>query len=101
MLIHFPETLRAEWFEKSADVGPIVRNGSKSHNGGPPGSVGKMLSINASSIVLWLSLLRRCHAVSIEITCKHVNLLTNHDGTDGEDELLSNTPFFGVDISRM
>ena len=30
MLIHFPETLGAKWFEKSADVGPIVRNGSRS-----------------------------------------------------------------------
>ena len=37
----------------------------------------------------------------IEITCNHVNLLTNHDGTDGEDELLGNTPFFGVDIAYM
>ena len=26
---------------------------------------------------------------SIEITSNHVNLLTNHDGTDGEDELFS------------
>ena len=93
MLIHIPETLRAGWFEKSADVGPIVRNGSKSHNGGRPGGVGKMLSINASSIVLWLSLLRRRHAVSIEITCKHVNFLRNYDGTKSEDELLGNTHF--------
>ena len=30
MFVHFPKTLRARWFEKSADVGPIVRNGSRS-----------------------------------------------------------------------
>ena len=31
---------------------------------------------------------------TIEITGNHVNLLTNHDGTDCEDELFGNTPFF-------
>ena len=30
MLIHFPGSLRARRFEKSTDVGPIVRNGSRS-----------------------------------------------------------------------
>ena len=25
--------------------------------------------------------------------------MTNHDSTDGEDELLGNTPFFGVDVA--
>ena len=36
---------------------------------------------------------------SIEITCNHVNLLTNHDSTDGEDELLGNASLFGVDVA--
>ena len=27
MLIHFPETLRAGWLEKSTDVCPVVRSG--------------------------------------------------------------------------
>ena len=30
MLIHLPRSLRARRFEKSTDVGPIVRNGSRS-----------------------------------------------------------------------
>ena len=30
MLIYFPETLRAWWFEKSTDVCPLVRDGSRS-----------------------------------------------------------------------
>ena len=30
---------------------------------------------------------------SIEITSNHVNLLTNHDGSDGKDELFGNTSF--------
>ena len=31
---------------------------------------------------------------SIETTCNHVNTLINHGGTDGEGELLGNTPLF-------
>ena len=30
MLVHFLKELRAKWFEKSTDVGPVVRNGSRS-----------------------------------------------------------------------
>ena len=30
MLMHFPKTVRTRWFEKSADVCQIVRNGSRS-----------------------------------------------------------------------
>ena len=36
----------------------------------------------------------------IEIACNHVNLLRNHDSTDGEDDLLGNTPFLGVDLAN-
>ena len=38
---------------------------------------------------------------SIEITCNHVNLVTQHNGTDCENELFRNTPFFCVDIVNM
>ena len=44
MFVHFPKTVRTQWFEKSADVGPIGRNGSRSHSGGVPGGVGKAQS---------------------------------------------------------
>ena len=37
----------------------------------------------------------------IEITCNHVNLLTNHDSTDGEDELLGDTFLLGVDVADL
>ena len=60
---------------------------------GDPGGAGKAQSEKASSIVLMLSLLLHRHAASIEINCNHVNLLTNHDSTDGEDELLGNALF--------
>ena len=66
MLIQLPKTLRAWWFEKSADVCPIVRNGSRSPQWWGPGGVGKILSINASSIVLRLSLPRYRRAVPLK-----------------------------------
>ena len=37
----------------------------------------------------------------IEITCNQVNMLTNHNGSDCEDQLFRNTPFLGVDIAHM
>ena len=37
----------------------------------------------------------------IEITCNEVNLLTNHNGSDCEDQLFHNTQFFVVDIANM
>ena len=69
------------------------------HNGVGPGGVGNAQSAKASSIVLMLSLLLHRHAGSIEITCNHVSLLTNHDSTDGEDELLGNTSLLGVYVA--
>ena len=71
------------------------------HSGVGPRGVGKILSINASSIVLRLSLPRYRHAVTIEITCNHVNLLRNHDSTDGEDELLGDAFLLGVDVADL
>ena len=38
---------------------------------------------------------------TIEITCNHVNLLRNHDSTDGEDELLGGAFLLGVDDADM
>ena len=39
MLIHFPESLRARRFEKSANVCPVVQNGSRSPQGCGAGDV--------------------------------------------------------------
>ena len=66
MLNHFPETLTARWFEKSADVGPIVRNGTRSPQWCGLGGEGKILSIKASSVVLRLSLPRYRHGVPLK-----------------------------------
>ena len=55
-LIHFSGSLKARRFEKSADVCPIVRNGARSPQG----------SVNPSSIVLKLSLLRHRHTVPLK-----------------------------------
>ena len=38
---------------------------------------------------------------AMEITCNHVSLTTNHDSTDGEDELLVEASLFGVDVASM
>ena len=38
---------------------------------------------------------------TIEITCNQVNFLRNHDGTDGEDELLGDALLLGVDVADM
>ena len=62
------------------------------HNGVGHGGVGNAQSAKASSTVLMLPLLLHRHAVSLKITCNQVNLLTNHGGTDCEDELFRNTP---------
>ena len=67
------------------------------HNGGRPGGVGNAVwkGFDNSTDVIPVAASPCC---SNEITCNHVNLLTNHDGTDGEDDLLDNTSYFGVDI---
>ena len=93
MLIHFPKTLRPRWFEKSADVCPTVRNGIQVPTVvGVPGGVGKILSINASSTVLRLSLLHTATQYH-SITCNQDNFLRNHDGMKSENELLGNAFF--------
>ena len=101
IVFHFPETLRARWFEKSADVCPIVRNGTRSQSGVGPGGVGKILSINAPSIVLRLSLPRYRHAVPLKSPATKSSSLRNHNGTKIEDELLGNAFLFGVNVADM
>ena len=38
---------------------------------------------------------------AIEITCNHVNMLRNHDGTNSENELLGDASLLGVDVADM
>ena len=64
------------------------------HNGVGPGGVG-----NAVCKVLNVVSVAASPCCSIEITCNQVNLLTNHDGSDSEDELFLQSPFWGVDIA--
>ena len=101
MFVHSPKALRTGWFEKSTDVCPVVRNGS----GYPQrcgarwrrqGTIRKGF-INSTEIVS-AATTPRC---SIEITCNHVNLLRNHNSTDGEDELLGDAFLLGVDVADM
>ena len=111
MLIHFPETLKAKWHEKSTNVCPVVRNGS----GSPQwcgarwrrqGTIRKGF-INSTEIVT-AATSPRC---SIAITFHQVNLLTNHDSTDcflrnqngtkSLDELLGDAFLLGVDVADM
>ena len=101
MLVHFPETLRAGWLEKSTDVCPVVRKGS----GSPQrwgarwrrqGTIRKGF-INSTEIVS-AATSPRC---SIEITCNQVNFLRNHNGTKSLDELLGDAFLLGVDVAEM
>ena len=97
-------------FQKRSDPG-VLRNPQTSaqlsgidpgyHNGVGPGGVGKAQSAKASSKgtdVVSIAAPPRC---PVDIACNQVNMLTKHDGTDCENELLRNTPFFGVDIVKM
>ena len=71
------------------------------HNGVGPGGVGNAQSAKASSIVLNVVSVAASPCCSIEITCNQVNLLTNHDGSDCEDEFFCNTPFWSVHVAYM
>ena len=67
MFTHFPDSLKTRWFEKTADVGPISRNGSQVPTMVEgPGGVGKILSQKASSIVLSLCPPRHRHAAPLK-----------------------------------
>ena len=101
MLMHFPKTLRAGWFEKSADVCPIVRNETRSPQWWgalwrKQGTVHKCF-VNSTEVVSATTSPRS----TIEITCNQVNFLRNHDGTKSEDELLGNAFLFGVNDADM
>ena len=63
------------------------------HNGVGPSGVGNAQSAKAPSIVLMLSLLLHRHAFPLKPPAT-MSMLTNHDGSDCEDEFFCNTPFF-------
>ena len=101
MLVQFPGSLRARRFEKSTDVGPIVRNGSRS-----PQRCGarwrrqdtvQKCFVNSTEVVF--AAVPLCS--TIEVTCNQANFLRNHDGTESEDELLGNAFLFGIDVANM
>ena len=100
MLIHFPGSLRAKRYEKSTDVGPIVRNGPKSPQWWRTGwrrqdTVQKCFVVN--SVVVFAAVPPRS---TIGVTCNQVNFLKNQDGTESEDELLGNAFLFGIDVAN-
>ena len=101
MLVHFPKTMRTRWFEKSANVCPIVRNGSRS----PPwrrarwsgqGTISKGF-VNSTEVVCAATTPRS----TIEIACNQVNFLRNHDGTKSDNELLGDAFLHGVDVADL
>ena len=101
MFVHSPKAFRTWWFEKSADVCPVVRNGS----GSPQrcgawwrrqGTIRK--GFITSTEIASAATAPRC---SIEITCKQVNFLRNHNGTKSLDELLGAAFLFGVNVADM
>ena len=101
MLVHFPKSIRTRWFEKSADVCPVVRNGSWSPQWcgarwRRQGTISKGF-VNSTDVVSAAASPRS----TIEITCNQVNLLRNHDGTNSEDEVLGDAFLLGVDVADM
>ena len=98
MLVHFPKTVRARQFEKSTDVAPIVRNGSRS----PQWWVAQRRRQDAvhkcffNSTEVVFAKMPPCG--TIEVTCNRVNFLKNQDGTESEDELLGNAFLFGINV---
>ena len=101
MFVHFPKTLRARWFEKSADVCPIVRNGTWSSQWCGARWRGQdtvqKCFVNGTEVVF--AAVPPCG--TIEVTCNQVNFLRNHDGSESEDELLGNAFPFGIDVADM
>ena len=71
------------------------------HSGVGPGGVSKAQSVKASSKVLNVVSAAASPRSTIEITSNHVNLLRNHDITDGEDELLGDAFLLGVNVVDM
>ena len=101
MLLHFPKTVRTRWFEKSADVCPIVQNGSRSPQWcgarwRMQGTVRKCF-VNSTEVVF--AAIPPCS--TIEITCNQVNFLRNHNGTKSKNELLGDAFLLGVDVADM
>ena len=104
ILIHFPGSLRARPSEKSTDVGPKSLEWAQVRTlvGGwrGDGDVGKILTRNASSLIMWLSFppCRQCD--TIEVYCNQVNFLRNDNGTENEDELLGNAFLSGTNVAH-
>ena len=88
------------WFEKSADVWPIVRNGTRSSQWwcGPVALASTVHEcfVNGTDVVFAAIPPRSI----IEITCNQVNFWRSHDGTKSEDELLDNAFLFDVNVAE-
>ena len=101
MLIHFLKALRARWFEKSADVCPHVRNGSRSPEWWAArwcrqGTVRKCF-VGSTEVVF--AAIPPCS--TIDVTCNQVNFLRNHIDTKSKNELLGNACLFVVNVADM
>ena len=94
--MHLLESIGTRWFEKSADVCPIVRNGSKS-----PQWLGAWWRRQGTISKGFVNSAATSPRSTIEITFNQVNLLRNHDGTDSEDDLLGDASLLGVDVADM
>ena len=89
MKSYFAMLIRAGRLKEPTDVSPVVWNRSGSQQ-----RCAVRKSFVDGTDVVSIAAPPRC---PIETTCNQVNMLTNHNGSDCEDELFWNTPFFGVD----
>ena len=95
---HFPGSLRVKWFEKSADVGPIVQKDPSPHSGAQWRRLGnpQIAPSNSTEVVI----ASRFPCSTIEITCDQVNFLTYHNGTKNKNKLLGDAVLLGVDVAK-
>ena len=98
MLMHVPKALRARWFEKSTDVFPQVRNGSRSPQWCAvrwrrQGTV-RQCFVNSTEVVF--AAILPCS--TIEVTCNHVNL---SETMRARMSFLGMPFFFGVNVADM
>ena len=102
MLVHFPKSIRTRWFEKSTDVCPVVRNGSRSPQWcgarwRRQGTISKGF-VNSTEVV---SAATSPPSTIEKNTSNQVNFLRNHDGTKSENELHGDAFLLGVDVADM
>ena len=92
MYAYLPIPIWIERFKESTDASPIVRNRSVSPQWCRAWRRWQRTVCKSFVNSTYVVSVAASPCCSIEIACNQVNLMTNHDGSDCEDEFLCNTP---------